>query len=126
MRQRCHGRYWGSTTNTRFTGSGEVVRHIFKMGNIEGGEWRDPRFLRSIDGALFRGLSQKCCATLLFPPMEWDFPVENPNKVPRSLRPFLLLPPSSILLSCPSLLSLSVSPLWGMFCVWWGVVASAR
>jgi len=73
--------YWGSSTNRRFTGSGEHVRHVFKMGNIAGGEWRDPKFLRSLEGGLFNKLSQICCNTLLFPPMEWDFLVVNSNKV---------------------------------------------
>eukprot|EP00287_Rhodomonas_sp_CCMP768_P002175 CAMPEP_0196737528 /NCGR_PEP_ID=MMETSP1091-20130531/15224_1 /TAXON_ID=302021 /ORGANISM="Rhodomonas sp., Strain CCMP768" /LENGTH=389 /DNA_ID=CAMNT_0042081383 /DNA_START=63 /DNA_END=1229 /DNA_ORIENTATION=- len=73
--------YWGSSTNRRFTGSGEHVRHVFKMGNIAGGEWRDPRFLRSLKGGMFNKLSEKCCTTLLFPPMQWDFLVVNANKV---------------------------------------------
>jgi hypothetical protein len=37
--------YWGSTTNRRMEGSGENVRHIFKLGRIEGGEYRDPQVL---------------------------------------------------------------------------------
>jgi len=73
--------YWGSMTNRRFTGSGEHVRHVFKMGNIAGGEWRDPKFLRSLEGGMFNKLSQICCNTLLFPPLEWDFLVVNPNKI---------------------------------------------
>jgi len=35
--------YWGSTTNRRMEGSGENVRHIFKLGTIQGGEYRDPQ-----------------------------------------------------------------------------------
>ena len=82
--------YWGSTTNRRFTGSGEKIRHIFKMGNIEGGEWRDPRFLRKITGSLFRRMSERCCMTLLFPPFEWDFPVYNPSKsIAQRMRSFV-------------------------------------
>jgi len=73
--------YWGSSTNRRFTGSGEHVRHVFKMGNIAGGEWRDPMFLRSLKGGAFNKLAEKCCTTLLFPPMQWDFLVVNSNKV---------------------------------------------
>jgi len=73
--------YWGSMTNKRFTSSGEHVRHVFKMGNIAGGEWRDPKFLRSLEGGLFNKLSGLCCTALLFPPLEWDFLVVNPQKI---------------------------------------------
>jgi hypothetical protein len=73
--------YWGSMTNRRFTASGEHVRHVFKMGNIAGGEWRDPKFLRSLEGGLFNKLSSLCCTALLFPPLEWDFLVVNPQKI---------------------------------------------
>ena len=73
--------YWGSMTNRRFTASGEHVRHVFKMGNIAGGEWRDPKFLRSLEGGLFNKLSGLCCTALLFPPLEWDFLVVNPQKI---------------------------------------------
>eukprot|EP00292_Cryptomonas_paramecium_P007633 CAMPEP_0113698686 /NCGR_PEP_ID=MMETSP0038_2-20120614/22855_1 /TAXON_ID=2898 /ORGANISM="Cryptomonas paramecium" /LENGTH=341 /DNA_ID=CAMNT_0000621891 /DNA_START=6 /DNA_END=1027 /DNA_ORIENTATION=- /assembly_acc=CAM_ASM_000170 len=73
--------YWGSTTNRRFTGSGEHVRHIFHMGNIQGGEWRDPKFVRHLDGGMFTAMSEVCCRTLLFPPLEWDFPVYSTNKI---------------------------------------------
>ena len=82
--------YWGSTTNRRMTGSGEKIRHIFKMGNIAGGEWRDPKFSRSITGSLFRRMSQRCCITMLFPPFEWDFPIYNPSKaIAQRLRSFV-------------------------------------
>ena len=82
--------YWGSTTNRRMTGSGEKIRHIFKMGTIQGGEWRDPKFLRKITGPLFRGLSEKCCVSLLFPPFEWDFPIYNPSKaIAQRMRSFV-------------------------------------
>jgi len=82
--------YWGSTTNRRMTGSGEKIRHIFKMGNIEGGEWRDPKFLRSLEGSLFRRMSQRCCITMLFPPFEWDFPIYNPSKsIAQRIRSFV-------------------------------------
>jgi len=73
--------YWGSTVNKRFTGSGEHVRHVFKMGTIEGGEYRSPKFLHSLEGAGFSALSQRCCSSMVFPPMEWDFPVYNANKI---------------------------------------------
>ena len=73
--------YWGPMTNKRFTSSGEHVRHVFKMGNIAGGEWRDPKFLRSLEGGLFNKLSSLCCTALLFPPLEWDFLVVNPQKI---------------------------------------------
>lgn len=73
--------YWGPMTNKRFTSSGEHVRHVFKMGNIAGGEWRDPKFLRSLEGGLFNKLSGLCCTALLFPPIEWDFLVVNPQKI---------------------------------------------
>lgn len=82
--------YWGSTTNRRFTGSGEKIRHIFKMGNVEGGEWRDPKFLRKITGSLFRRMSERCCITMLFPPFEWDFPIYNPSKaIAQRMRSFV-------------------------------------
>eukprot|EP00290_Baffinella_frigidus_P006448 CAMPEP_0180135704 /NCGR_PEP_ID=MMETSP0986-20121125/11005_1 /TAXON_ID=697907 /ORGANISM="non described non described, Strain CCMP2293" /LENGTH=504 /DNA_ID=CAMNT_0022076485 /DNA_START=36 /DNA_END=1550 /DNA_ORIENTATION=+ len=82
--------YWGSTTNHRFTGSGEHVRHLFKMGTIAGGEYRDPKFVHSIDGGMFNKLSQLCCNALLFPPLEWDFPVYNANKIEaQNLRAFV-------------------------------------
>jgi hypothetical protein len=32
------------------TGSGEHVRHLFKLGSIQGGEYRDPKFLGSLTG----------------------------------------------------------------------------
>lgn len=73
--------YWGPMTNKRFTDSGEHVRHVFKMGNIAGGEWRDPKFLRSLEGGLFNKLSSLCCTAMLFPPLEWDFLVVNPQKI---------------------------------------------
>ena len=82
--------YWGSTTNRRMTGSGEKIRHIFKMGTIQGAEWRDPKFLRKITGSLFRALSEKCCISLLFPPFEWDFPIYNPSKaIAQRMRSFV-------------------------------------
>jgi hypothetical protein len=82
--------YWGSTTNRRFTGSGEKIRHIFKLGNIEGGEWRDPKFLRKLTGSLFRSMSERCCITMLFPPFEWDFPIYNPSKsIAQRIRSFV-------------------------------------
>ncbi|EKX51096.1 hypothetical protein GUITHDRAFT_134616 [Guillardia theta CCMP2712] len=82
--------YWGSSTNRRFTGSGETVRHIFKLGTIMGGEYRDPRFIYKLDGPLFRKLSHSCCVSLLFPPMEWDFYVHNPSKaIGQRLRSFV-------------------------------------
>jgi len=60
------------------------------MGNVEGGEWRDPRFLRKITGPLFRRMSQRCCITLLFPPFEWDFPIYNPSKsIAQRIRSFV-------------------------------------
>ena len=73
--------FWGSMTNQRFTGSGEHVRHVFKMGNIAGGEWRDPKFLRSLEGGLFNKLSGLCCTALLFPPLEWDMLIVSPQKI---------------------------------------------
>ncbi|EKX35707.1 hypothetical protein GUITHDRAFT_118092 [Guillardia theta CCMP2712] len=73
--------YWGRMTNKRFTGSGEHVRHVFQMGTIAGGEWRDPKFLRSLEGGMFNKLSGICCNALLFPPIEWDFLVVNPQKI---------------------------------------------
>ena len=72
--------YWGSMTNKRFTGSGEHVRHIFKMGNIAGGEWRDPKFMPKLEGGLFNKLSSLCCTAMLFPPLEWDFTIVSPQK----------------------------------------------
>jgi len=73
--------YWGPMTNKRFTDSGEHVRHVFKMGNIAGGEWRDPKFLHSLKGGLFNKLSSLCCTAMLFPPLEWDFLVVNPQQI---------------------------------------------
>lgn len=51
------------------------------MGSIEGGEYRDPKFVRSIEGGMFNALSSRCCSSMVFPPMEWDFPVYNANKI---------------------------------------------
>merc|ERR1719199_2423830 len=34
--------WWGPSTNHRFVGSGEHIRHLLRLGQIEGGEWRDP------------------------------------------------------------------------------------
>ncbi|KAJ1492447.1 hypothetical protein T484DRAFT_1771046 [Baffinella frigidus] len=72
--------YWGSTTNRRMEGSGENIRHLFKLGRIEGGEYRDPQFLNKIDGflhkidgVLFKQLSTACCTSLVMPPFEWDW-----------------------------------------------------
>jgi len=82
--------YWGSTTNRRMEGSGENIRHLFKLGRIEGGEYRDPQFLHKIDGVLFKQLSTACCTSLVMPPFEWDFPVHNANKaVGQALRSYV-------------------------------------
>lgn len=78
--------WWGDTTNHRFVGSGEHIRHLLHMGNIEGGEWRDPMFLGNNGVATFRSqrfrrISEGCCSTIVMPPFEWDFPVYNTHKV---------------------------------------------
>ena len=78
--------WWGPTTNHRFAGSGEHIRHLLNMGQIEGGEWRDRMFLGNNGVATFRGqrfrrISETCCSTIVVPPMEWDFPVYNIHKV---------------------------------------------
>ena len=48
--------WWGPSTNHRFVGSGEHIRHLLHLGQIEGGEWRDPMFLGNNGVATFR-----CC-----------------------------------------------------------------
>eukprot|EP00960_Hanusia_phi_P052755 761634-Hanusia_phi.AAC.4 len=78
--------WWGPSTNHRFTGSGEHIRHLLHMGIIEGGEWRDPMFLGNNGVATFRSqrfrkISETCCSTIVIPPMEWDFPVYNTHKM---------------------------------------------
>ena len=78
--------WWGPSTNHRFVGSGEHIRHLLHMGQIEGGEWRDPMFLGNNGVATFRSqrfrrISETCCSTIVIPPMEWDFPVYNIHKI---------------------------------------------
>ena len=46
--------WWGPSTNHRFVGSGEHIRHLLHLGQIEGGEWRDPMFLGNNGVATFR------------------------------------------------------------------------
>jgi hypothetical protein len=38
-------------------------------------------YIHTYTGGMFNALSQKCCTSLLFPPMEWDFPVHNPHQI---------------------------------------------
>jgi hypothetical protein len=78
--------WWGPETNHRFVGSGERIRQLFNMGNIEGGEWRDPMFLgnngvETFASQRFRRISESCCSTIVIPPMEWEFPVFNTHKI---------------------------------------------
>ena len=78
--------WWGPETNHRFVGSGERIRQLLHMGVIEGGEWRDPNFLgnngvETFESQRFRRISEACCATILLPPMEWEFPVFNVHKI---------------------------------------------
>lgn len=78
--------WWGPSTNHRFVGSGEHIRHLLHLGQIEGGEWRDPMFLGNNGVATFRSqrfrrISDTCCSTIVIPPMEWDFPVYNIHKI---------------------------------------------
>ena len=78
--------WWGEETNHRFVGSGERIRQLLHMGTIEGGEWRDPMFLgnngvETFGSSRFRRISEQCCSTILFPPMEWSFPVFNVHKI---------------------------------------------
>uniref|UniRef100_A0A7S0I2J0 Uncharacterized protein n=1 Tax=Hanusia phi TaxID=3032 RepID=A0A7S0I2J0_9CRYP len=78
--------WWGPSTNHRFVGSGEHIRHLLHMGQVEGGEWRDPMFLGNNGVATFRSqrfrkISETCCSTIVIPPMEWDFPVYNTHKM---------------------------------------------
>ncbi|KAJ1492946.1 hypothetical protein T484DRAFT_1930194, partial [Baffinella frigidus] len=78
--------WWGPSVNHRFAGSGENIRHILHLGNIEGGEWRDRMFLGNNGVAAFRSqrfrrVSETCCSSIVIPPMEWDFPVYNAHKV---------------------------------------------
>jgi len=78
--------WWGPSTNHRFVGSGEHIRHLLHLGQIEGGEWRDPMFLGNNGVATFRSqrfrrISETCCSTIVIPPMEWDFPVYNIHKI---------------------------------------------
>ena len=78
--------WWGPSTNHRFVGSGEHIRRLLHLGQIEGGEWRSSMFLGNNGVATFRGqrfrrISETCCSTIVIPPMEWDFPVYNSHKV---------------------------------------------
>ena len=51
--------WWGPSTNHRFVGSGEHIRHLLHLGQIEGGEWRDPMFLGNNGVATFRCLARR-------------------------------------------------------------------
>ena len=47
--------WWGPSTNHRFVGSGEHIRRLLHLGQIEGGEWRSSMFLGNNGVATFRG-----------------------------------------------------------------------
>eukprot|EP00294_Goniomonas_avonlea_P016834 CAMPEP_0114559246 /NCGR_PEP_ID=MMETSP0114-20121206/10819_1 /TAXON_ID=31324 /ORGANISM="Goniomonas sp, Strain m" /LENGTH=329 /DNA_ID=CAMNT_0001744703 /DNA_START=17 /DNA_END=1006 /DNA_ORIENTATION=- len=71
--------YWGPLVDKRTYGSGQAVRAIVKMGNIAGGEYRDPHFLKDLKHESFRDLTLTCCSTLLFPPLKHGFPLYKAN-----------------------------------------------
>lgn len=76
-------RWWGDETNKRGagddteSGNGDNIRSLLHMGTVQGGEWRSSHFVGQMGGfnsQLLKSLSQKCCSTIIFPPMEWNFP----------------------------------------------------
>jgi len=69
--------YWGPLTDKRV--NGENVRHIVKLGNIAGGEYRSPKFILDLTGQKFRDLTLTCCNAVLFPPFGSGFPIWPAN-----------------------------------------------
>jgi len=83
--------YWGKSTHrgtiaSQLTGgsgrasSGQRVRQVLHFGTFLGNHYGDSvtghgRFLHSLEGQEFAGMSLECCRTLLVPPMENDLPL---------------------------------------------------
>ena len=87
--------WWGPSTNHRFVGSGEHIRHLLHLGQIEGGEWRDPMFLGNNGVATFRSSKFPFRSALSC------LSSSNPPFSPASLTPHLL--PVAALLDIMSL-----------------------
>ena len=65
-------------------GGGQNIRSILHMGTIGGGEWRSEHFVGEGGGfssQRLRRMADACCTTIVFPPMQWNFPVMNTNKI---------------------------------------------
>ena len=68
-------RYWGGAQNKRFGHSGDNLRHLMRLGRLQGGEYRDPHFIFNFESESFRDLAEECCSTMLMAPMKNSMPV---------------------------------------------------
>jgi len=89
--------FWGESSSTgtlssQFNGgrgrasSGQRIRQVLRLGDFTGSGYEDSmsghgKFLKSWEGAEFQALADKCCSTILVPPMERNLPIAAEHNI---------------------------------------------
>jgi hypothetical protein len=61
--------------------TGDIFRRALRLGHVEGGEYRDPKFLPELAGRKFDDIAATCCSVVAVPPLSGGFIVYGTNGV---------------------------------------------
>jgi len=71
---------WSRVMQDMSPGStGEIFRRALRLGHVEGGEYRDARFLPELAGRQFDDIAATCCSVVAVPPLSGGFIVYSTN-----------------------------------------------
>jgi hypothetical protein len=59
--------------------TGDIFRRALRLGHVEGGEYRDPKFLPELAGRQFDDIAATCCSVVAVPPLSGGFIVYGAN-----------------------------------------------
>jgi hypothetical protein len=59
--------------------TGDIFRRAMRLGHIEGGEYRDAKFLPELAGRQFDDIAATCCSVVAVPPLSGGFIVYSTN-----------------------------------------------
>jgi hypothetical protein len=59
--------------------TGDIFRRALRLGHVEGGEYRDAKFLPELAGRQFDDLAATCCSVVAVPPLSGGFIVYSTN-----------------------------------------------
>ena len=71
---------WSRVMQDMSPGStGEIFRRALRLGHVEGGEYRDAKFLPELAGRQFDDIAATCCSVVAVPPLSGGFIVYSTN-----------------------------------------------